>query len=130
MKKSIMFTLAIIVAGFITGCSSVPTHCNTTGIWKYKFEENGRSGVQEGTMTIAQESYVLKGKCNDAFGEFNITGTMSENSPKFIIDGIRNDDKRSFRLNASLCSDNEFEGTYTTNQNTSGTMTGKRIDAQ
>ncbi|MFA6101804.1 MAG: hypothetical protein WCV67_01845 [Victivallaceae bacterium] len=130
MKKSIMLAAAVIVAGFITGCSSVPKHCNMTGAWNYKFEEKGRSGVQTGTMAIAQESYNLTGKCNDAFGEFQLSGTIAENGPKFTIDGKRNDDKRNFHLNGSLCSDNEFEGTYTTDQNTSGTMKGTRITAE
>jgi hypothetical protein len=130
MRKSIMLAAVIIVTGFITGCSSVPKHCNMTGTWKYKFEEKGRSGTQDGSMTIVQESYALKGKCIDAFGEFNLSGTLAENGPTFVIDGKRVDDKRSFRLNGSLGSDNEFEGTYTTDQNTSGTMTGTRITAE
>ena len=130
MKKSIMFAAVIIVAGFLAGCASAPKHCNMTGTWTYKFEETGRSGVQDGSMTIAQESYAIKGKCNDSFGEFALTGSISENGPKFTIDGKRNDEKRNFRLNASLTSDNQFEGTYTTDQNTSGTMTGSRITAE
>lgn len=130
MKKIIMLTVAIIAVGFFTGCTSVPRHDNMTGDWKYTFEETGRDGVQNGTMTIAQESYKLKGKCNDAFGEFELSGSITENSPKFIIDGRRNDNKRNFHLTASLLSRNEFEGTYTTDQNTSGTMKGCRLKAE
>ena len=129
MKKLIMITALIIATGLITGCSSVPKNSNMTGNWKYTFEETGRSGIQNGTMTIAQDSYNLRGKCNDLFGEFQITGSMDENSSKFIIDGMRNDSTRSFHLNGSLSSDNAFEGAYTTNQNTSGTMKGKRVTA-
>jgi len=33
-------------------------------------------------------------------------------------------------LNATLINDNEFEGVYTTDQNTSGTMKGNRITAR
>ena len=127
MKKLIMITALIIATGLITGCSSVPKNSNMTGNWKYTFEETGRSGIQNGTMTIAQDSYNLRGKCNDLFGEFQITGSMDENSSKFIIDGTRNDSTRSFHLNGSLSSDNAFEGTYTTNQNTSGTMKGNKV---
>ena len=130
MKKSIMIAAMIIATGFITGCSSVPKNSNMTGDWKYTFEETGRSGVQNGTMTIAQDSYTLSGKCNDVFGEFKLSGSISENGPKFIIDGTRNDGTRSFHLNGSLHSDNEFEGTYSTNQNTSGTMKGNKIPAK
>lgn len=127
MKKSIMIAALIIAAGFITGCSSVPKHCNMTGDWKYTFEETGRSGVENGTMTIAQDSYNLSGKCNDVFGEFQLSGTMSEDSSKFIIDGTRNDGARKFHLNGVLSSDKEFSGTYSTNQNTSGTMKGSKV---
>ena len=126
MKKTIMLAFAIIAAGLISGCASVPKHYNMTGNWRYTFEEKGGSEVQNGTMTIAQESYKLKGKCNDASGEFELTGSISENDSKFVIEGKRNDYKRSFRLNGTLSSDNKFEGTYTTDQNTSGTMKGNR----
>ncbi len=127
MKKLIMLVALIAVAGFITGCSSIPKHCNMTGVWKYKFEEAGRSGVQDGTMTLAQDSYSLKGKCIDAFGEFAVTGSITENVSKFTIEGKRIDGKRSFSLSGMLVSDNEFESTYTTDQNTSGTLTGNRV---
>ena len=127
MKKSIMLALVIAATGLIAGCSSLPERYNMTGTWKYTFEETGKDGVQDGSMTLAQESYKLEGKCNDAFGEFELLGSITENSSKFMIDGKRNDGKRSFHLIASLSSDNEFEGTYTTDQNTSGTIKGKRI---
>jgi len=129
MKKSLLFAAAIIAAGFLVGCASFPKHQNLTGTWTYTFEETGKDGVQNGSMTIAQESYTLRGQCNDAFGEFELTGTLSETGPKFMIDGRRNDGKRSFHLSGELSSDNEFEGTYTTDQNTSGTMKGKRVIA-
>jgi opacity protein-like surface antigen len=128
MKKLIIFAaMAVIAIGFIAGCASVPEHSNMTGNWKYTFEETGRDGVLNGTMTIAQDSYKLSGKCNDAFGEFELKGSISENGPKFMIDGKRNDFKRNFHLTGMLSSDNEFEGTYTTDQNTSGTMRGSRV---
>jgi len=130
MKNLIMLAVAIVAVGFFAGCASAPKHDNMTGDWKYTFEENGREGVQNGTMTIAQESYKLKGKCNDAFGEFELSGSISENGPKFMIDGRRNDNKRNFHLNGVLSSHNEFEGTYTTDQNTSGTMKGCRLKAE
>ena len=130
MKKLIMLAVvAVIAAGFFAACASVPKHSNMTGSWKYTFDETGRDGVQNGTMTIAQESYRLSGKCNDAFGEFELKGSISENGPKFMIDGQRNDSKRNFHLSGVLSCDNEFEGTYTTDQNTSGTMKGKRVTA-
>jgi len=130
MKKLIMLAALIVVTGLIAGCSSVPKHCNMTGAWNYKFEENGKSGTQNGSMTLIQDSYKLQGKCIDAFGEFALTGSIAENSPKLVIDGKRADDKRNFHLIATLTSDNEFEGTYTTDQNTSGTLKGSRITAE
>ncbi len=121
--------MAVIAAGFFAACASVPKHSNMTGSWKYTFEENGKDGVYKGTMTIAQNSYKLSGKCNDAFGEFELSGSISENGPKFLLDGKRSDLKRNFHLNGVLSSDNEFEGTYSTDQNTSGTMKGTRVSA-
>lgn len=129
MKKSILLAVVIIATGFITGCSSVPKHYNMTGTWKYNFEETGKDGVQTGSMTIAQESYNLRGTANDYFGEFNISGSISETSPTFLIEGRRNDGKRSFRLNGTLSSDDQFEGTYTTDQKTSGTIKGTKMVA-
>jgi hypothetical protein len=130
MKKLIMLAaMAVIAVGFFVACSSVPKHSNMTGNWKYTFEETGKDGIYKGTMTIAMESYKIKGKCNDTFGEFDLLGSISENGPKFVIDGKRTDFKRNFHLNGELSSDNEFEGTYTTDQNTSGTMKGNRVIA-
>lgn len=126
MKTSFMLAAIIITAGFITGCSSVPKHYNMTGNWKYTFEEAGKNEVQDGSMTLAQNSYNLNGKCNDASGEYYITGTISQNSPTFTIEGKRNDNKRTFRLTGTLSSDENFEGTYTTDQNTSGTIKGNK----
>jgi len=125
-----MFAAAIVAAGFITGCSSVPKHCNMTGPWNYKFEEAGKSDEQSGSMTLMQDDYKLNGKCIDAFGEFELSGAVSENSPNFALQGKRPDGKRNFRLSGTLSSENEFEGTYTTDQNTSGTITGNRITAE
>jgi len=128
MNKSIMLAIAVIATGFLAGCASVPKHYNMTGTWKYTFEEAGKNGVvQDGSMTITQESYRLQGKANDSFGEFKLSGSISENGPKFMIEGERIDYKRSFRLNGTLSPDNKFEGTYTTDQNTSGTMKGSRL---
>jgi len=129
MKNSLMLAVVIMAAGLITGCASFPKHQNMTGAWTYTFEETGKSDVQNGSMTLVQESYMIKGKCNDAFGEFDLSGSLSETGPKFMIDGRRNDGKRNFHLSGELFSDNQFEGTYTTDQNTSGTMKGKRITA-
>jgi hypothetical protein len=126
MKKSIILAFGLVIAGLLSGCASVPKHYNMTGNWRYTFEEKGGNEVQNGTMSIYQDGYKLRGQANDAFGEFNLQGSISENGPKFTIEGKRNDYKRSFRLNGTLASDNKFEGTYTTDQNTSGTMKGER----
>jgi hypothetical protein len=129
MKKLTLLAMAIIAAGYISGCTSVPEHYNMTGTWKYTYEETGKDGVKTGSMTIAQESYVLKGQSNDASGEFVLAGTISETGPTFVIAGQRNDAMRNFRLNGVLATDHTFEGTFTTDQNTSGTMTGTRVMA-
>jgi hypothetical protein len=130
MKKLIILAAITIFAGLLTGCASIPKYCNMTGTWNYTFEETGKSGTQTGSMKIAQESYKIIGKCNDAFGEFELSGTLDEESPKFSIDGKRNDGKRNFRLTGTLTSDTQFEGTYTTDQNTSGILKGTRVTAK
>jgi hypothetical protein len=127
MKKITMLAMLLTLAGFISGCASTPKQCNLSGSWNYTFEETGRDGVQTGSMKLVQESYVLSGESHDSFGEFIVTGVVD--NPKFTIDGKRNDGKRSYRLNATLIGDNEFEGVYTTDQNTSGTIKGSRITA-
>ena len=99
-----MLAVMVIATGIIAGCSSLPERYNMTGTWKYTFEETGKSVVQDGSMTLAQESYKLKGKCSDAFGEFDLTGTITEQSTKFMIDGRRNDGKRNFHLTATMSS--------------------------
>ena len=123
-----MLSIAVIAFGLLVGCSSVPKHYNMTGTWQYSFEETGKDGVQTGSMRITQDGYKLSGKCSDAFGEFNLSGSLTENSPKFMIAGKRNDYKRNFSLSGTLA-DDKFEGTYTTDQNSSGTMKGSRISA-
>jgi hypothetical protein len=130
MKKAIVLIAVTVLAGLFAGCSSVPQHCNMTGTWSYTFEETGRDGKQTGSMKVTQEGYKLSGKCNDAFGEFDLTGNTDEIGPKFVMDGKRNDGKRNFHLIASLKNDNEFDGTYTTDQNTSGTLKATRSIAK
>jgi hypothetical protein len=125
MKKIAILAMMLALTGFISGCASAPKQCNLSGAWNYTFEETGRTGVQTGSMKLVQESYALSGESSDSFGTFIITGAVD--GPKFTIDGKRNDGKRSYRLNATLIDDNEFEGVYTTDQNTSGTMKGSRI---
>jgi len=76
-------------------------------------------------MSLVQDGYNLKGKCNDAFGEFFLSGSLDVT--KIAIMGKRNDDKRDFQLSAELTGENDFSGTFTTNQNTTGTLTAHRI---
>lgn len=129
MKKLILLAAVVISAVLFAGCITSPKHYNMTGTWKYTFEETGRDGVQTGSMKITQDSYKLNGTANDYFGEFDISGSISETSRTFLIEAKRNDGKRSFRLNGKLSSDNEFEGTYTTDQKTSGTMKATKMVA-
>ena len=129
MKKLIMFIAIATVIGVIAGCVSSSKHYNMTGSWKYTFEETGKSGVQTGSMTLVQVGYSLSGTSNDSYGEFLVNGVVAENSSTFTIDGKRNDLKRSYHLTGILTSDDKFEGSYTTDQNTSGTMKGSKIIA-
>lgn len=127
MKKSIMFSLIALAICILAGCSSVSNNLNLSGTWNYTFKEFGKDQVQTGSMTIMQDSYKLTGKANDSFGEFQLTGTYIPGSPSLVLDGIRNDKTRTFHFVGKLSSDNEFDGTYTTNQNTSGTLNATRI---
>jgi hypothetical protein len=127
MKKIIMLTVVTIIIGLIVGCSSVPPHYNMTGTWKCTFTETGKSEAQTGSMVLVQKSYKVTGKSYDSFGEFELLGSISAEDSTFMVDGKRNDGKRSFRLNGSLNSDNEFKGTYTTDENISGTLEATRV---
>jgi hypothetical protein len=130
MKKLLILIAAVVATAFIAGCASVPKHYNMTGTWQFTFEETGRDGVQTGSMTLVQEAYKLRGKCSDSFGEFDLTGSLSENGPAFMIAGKRNDFKRNFSFSGTLLSNDKFEGTYTTDQNTSGTAKGSKLLAK
>lgn len=130
MKKIIMIIMAFAAIGFLAGCTSISKHYNMTGTWKYTLEETGRNEVQNGSMTIIQEAFRLRGTANDAFGEFALSGTIAENGLSFAIDGRKNTGKREFHLSGILENADTFEGTFTTDQNTSGKMKGTRITAE
>ncbi len=125
-----MLAALTIIFGLFAGCSSISENCNLTGSWKYTFEENDKDTTETGSMVLAQDSYKLSGKANDAFGEFILSGTNVAGSPSLIIDGVRNDGNRTFHITGTLTSDNQFEGTYTTNQNTAGTIEATRVGAK
>lgn len=127
MKKSIMLAAVAVIIGLFAGCSSISENCNLTGTWQYTFNENGKDATQTGSMALTQDSYNLTGVANDSFGQFNLTGTNIAGSSNLIIDGVRLDGSRTFHIIGILDNDNEFEGTYTTNQNTSGTIQANRI---
>ena len=129
MKKSILTAVAILGVVILSGCASQPRHANLTGAWNYTFEESGKSVTQTGSMTIAQNQYDLSGKAIDAFGEFSLSGLIDANSSKFILNGMRNDNKRTFKMDAVLSDENTFSGTYITDQNTSGSIKGSRLNA-
>ena len=129
MKRNILAVMAILGVVFFSGCASQPRHANLTGPWNYTFEESGKSVTQRGSMTIAQNQYEFSGKAIDAFGEFSLSGSIDANSSKFILNGIRNDNKRTFKIDAVLSDENTFSGTYSTDQNTSGSIKGSRLNA-
>ena len=127
MKKLLMLAAVISLGCFWAGCTSVPNYCNLSGSWNYTFEETGRDGIQTGSMTLVQDGFQLSGKANDSFGEFTVTGNITVGGTKLVINGKRNDGRRNFQLSAALRGENTFEGTYTTDQNTSGTLKACRI---
>ncbi len=125
MKRMVLGLAMVMACIVFSGCSSVPQFANLTGQWKYQFTETGKDNVETGSMTLKQDCFKLSGQANDAFGEFALTGTVE--GPAFIINGIKNDQKRSFKLSATLDDENSFSGKYTTDQKTAGQMTGTRI---
>ncbi|MEI6420711.1 MAG: hypothetical protein WCP55_00720 [Lentisphaerota bacterium] len=125
MKKAIIGFAMIVACVAITGCSSVPQFANLTGQWKYQYIESGKNQVETGSMTLKQDCFKLAGQANDAYGEFALTGTLEGSD--FVINGVRNDQKRSFKMSAILEDENAFSGKYTTDQKTSGQITGTRI---
>ncbi len=119
------FAMAALSMLILVGCASVPKHCNLTGQWKYYYQVDGSDEADTGTMTLAQSSYALSGKANDGMGEFALTGALD--GINFKIDGVKNDKKRSFTMQAVLKSEDEFTGTYSTDQKTSGKIWGSRL---
>ena len=125
MKRIVVGLVMAVACVVFSGCSSVPQFANLTGQWKYQFNESGKKGVETGSMTLKQDCFKLTGQANDAFGEFALTGTVE--GPDLVINGIKNDQKRSFKMSATLEDENSFRGKYTTDQKTSGEIWGSRI---
>jgi hypothetical protein len=125
MKRLVVGLTLIVACVVFVGCASVPQFTNLTGQWNYQFTESGKNEVQTGSMNLKQDCFKLTGQANDAYGEFALTGTVEGSD--FTINGIKNDQKRSFKMSAKLEDENSFNGKYTTDQKTSGQMTGTRI---
>jgi hypothetical protein len=125
MKRMFIGLAVILACAVLTGCSSVPQFPNLTGQWKYQFTESGKKDVETGSMKLQQNCFKLSGQANDAFGEFALEGTVDGGD--VVINGVKNDKKRSFKISADLETENSFSGTYTTDQNTSGRIWGSRI---
>ena len=127
--KRLFLGLTLLVACFVfAGCSSVPQFANMTGQWKYQFNEEGKKNIETGSMTLKQTEFALTGKANDAYGEFTLTGNIE--GAHVIINGVRNDQKRSFKFSVMMQDENSFDGNYTTDQKTSGDIWGSRVISQ
>ncbi len=126
MKKSILLATLAAVTMLIAGCASQPKFANLTGTWNYSFLETGKSDKDTGKMELKQDCFKLSGKANDGFGQFAVTGSIE--GAKVVIDGKRDDGKRSFTIKATVCDENSFEGTYSTDQKTSGEISAKRFN--
>jgi hypothetical protein len=128
MKKAFVGFAMVVACVMFNGCASVPKYVNMTGQWKYKFVESGKDDIETGSMKLKQDGVALSGQANDSYGEFVLTGTLE--GPNLTINGIRNDQKRSFKILAKIEDENKFEGTFSTDQKTTGEINGTRIIAE
>ena len=123
----VLFILAALSVGvFFAGCTTIPDNPNLTGAWQYKITNPKTEKSYDGRMVLQQNIYDLKGKANDAFGEFTVTGNIQ--GPKFNLDCIKTDKKLTYKLRLSMTSEDSFTGTITTSSGHAGTIEGKRVD--
>ena len=108
----------------IAGCASIPQHPNLTGKWSYSLTDSASEKEYDGTIALSQKVTDVKGKANDAFGEFAVSGTV--NGPGFILKFVKNDKSLSYTVNVHMTSNDSFAGTFTTTQGKAGEFEAHR----
>ena len=115
-----LMSATLLVAVLFAGCSSIPQAPNLTGAWSYKLTDGISKKVNDGTMSLTQKVYDVKGTANDAFGEFVVTGTV--HGPKFVLKFVKNDKSLNYTVNVEMTSNDAFSGTFTTTKGKAGTI--------
>jgi len=115
-----MLIAAVMSAVILSGCSSVPKNPNLSGKWSYKY---GKEFSRTGSMELTQTGSKLVGVSNDAEGQANVKGNIS--SPVLSLEG-KYPKGQTYMINAKMCNEDQFEGTYTTSVGTTGEIKGKR----
>lgn len=121
MKKVFMFVAVSVFAMIFAGCSSVPENPNLSGKWGYKY---GKEFSRTGSIDLTQTGSKLTGVSNDAEGQADVEGTIV--GPVLSLQGKCQKSGKTYMINAKMCNEDEFKGTYTTSVGKSGEIKGKR----
>lgn len=121
MKKLAVFVVAAAFAVMFAGCSSVPANPNLSGKWSYRY---GEEFSKNGSLELTQTGSKLSGISNDAEGQADVEGSVV--SPVLSLQGKYQKTGTTYMINAKMCNEDEFEGTYTTSVGVSGEIKGKR----
>ena len=125
MNRWMMLTVMAMGLVLFASCNSIPQQPNLTGKWSYTLTDHLSGDKFDGSMNLAQDVYNVKGKANDAFGEFNVSGTV--NGPTFVLKFAKNDKSLNYTLNLKMTSAESCSGTYTTTAGKAGLIKVKRI---
>lgn len=115
-----LMSAMFLVAVMLVGCTSIPQSPNLTGTWSYKLTDSQTKKVSDGTMTVTQKVYDVKGTANDAFGEFAVAGSVP--GPQFVLKFTKNDKSLNYTVNVKMTSNDSFSGTFTTTKGKAGTI--------
>jgi len=122
MKKLLMFIAAAAFAATFAGCSSVPENPNLNGKWSYLY---GKDFSRTGSMKLIQAGAKLTGVSNDAEDQADVEGSIV--GPVLSLQGkSQKTGKTIYMINAKMCSEDAFEGVYTTSVGRNGKIKGKR----
>ncbi len=122
MKRLLTFVAAAVFAATFAGCSSIPKNPNLSGRWSYTY---GKDFSRTGTMELSQTGSKLSGASIDAEGQADVEGTIV--GPVLSLQGkSKKAGKIIYMVNAKMCNEDEFKGSYTTSVGVSGKIKGKR----
>jgi hypothetical protein len=122
MKRLLMFIVASAFAVILAGCSSVPVNPNMSGKWSYLY---GKDFSRTGSLKLAQTGTKITGVSNDAEEQADVEGSIV-GSVLSLQGKSQKTGKTTYMINAKMCSENEFEGIYTTSVGRNGKIKAKR----